>query len=155
MKYDESKELFYKRDINGILAISKQPKIIKMTYDIFYYYPKEWLTRLYEPFELPGKIDAITKFYKFHNPKPLFFDSPHDRILSDYYRNRKRAGFKDIAKEIKNELKLENKTPEDENMGYLNDYYTIYIDECKYSAGYKGKLILKNLTNDTSIRVND
>ena len=51
MKYDESIELFYKRNINGILSVSKQPKIIKMTYDIFYYYPKEWLTRFYEAHE--------------------------------------------------------------------------------------------------------
>ena len=72
MKYDESQELFYKRDINGILNVYKQPKIIQMTYDIFYYYPKEWLSRYYEEHELVAKIDALTKFYKFHKNKPTF-----------------------------------------------------------------------------------
>jgi hypothetical protein len=49
--------------------------------------------------------------------------------MDKYHSRKKTVGFKDIAKEIKKELALENKCPEDENMEYLNNYKTIYIEE--------------------------
>ena len=87
-----------------MLSNRKTSKIIRMREDIDFHDAGELARRFYSTSEQPAKLTMLVKYYKFHNDLARIFSPPLGKVMLYYQNNRRRADFKRITDEIKEEM---------------------------------------------------
>ena len=128
-KYCSSQNYYYTKDINWFLHRKFNAETIKLQNEVCYYDAREYLKRTYQAREIGPKIENLTKYYKFHKDYAKMFMHPYGKVMLLYQNKRRRSDFKHIAKRIKEEIKRDNLEPDLEKMPYLNNKFTVIIDE--------------------------